>query len=473
MTSDLLQDQWLAMVAALIVGLPVALVVLTEAGKWLERAGNQAAKPILFLRNWVVPLAAVVAIVMLSGYYPQEHNWVRVLVTALGFLVIVFVLSALNVVIFRNARANTWQAKIPSIFVDLVRLLMIVLCVAALFSFVWGADIGGLFAALGVGSIVIGLALQNAVGGLVSGLLLLFEQPFRKGDWIDTGSVTGVVKEVNWRAVHIDVFTGTQIIPNSVLATTSFKNISRRKVPYRMVVTTVFAPSDPPDKVVSLLRRVADQLPLVDRRAEPDFEYRGYGVYDVGLKVSGPSDRLATSSQFLTWLWYAAKREGLSFDAEPPLPPGGETVEGAVAKIVPVLDLNAAARALVERNASIEVYGPGEVVQAAGHIPESMRFVVKGSIVDTLALADGAKAEVAQIGVGDFVGMTAFTREPTALTSTAVEATTVLRITVTTLHDVSGVDPGVARTLGRSVQHKQQLVSEALQAARGQVARTR
>ena len=56
-----------------------------------------------------------------------------------------------------------------------------------LFWWVWDADVAGVFAALGVTSIVVGLALQNAVGSIVSGLFLIFEAPFELGDWIETG----------------------------------------------------------------------------------------------------------------------------------------------------------------------------------------------------------------------------------------------------------------------------------------------
>ena len=105
----------------------------------------------------------------------------------------------------------------PSIFVDIARLVLIVTGLALLFSWVWGANVAGLFAALGVTSIMLGFALQNAVGSIISGLLLLFEQPFRLGDWLDTGSTKGRVVEVNWRAVHIETGNGVQIIPNATL----------------------------------------------------------------------------------------------------------------------------------------------------------------------------------------------------------------------------------------------------------------
>ena len=69
--------------------------------------------------------------------------------------------------------------------------ILIAIGLAVLFSVVWGTDVAGLFTALGVTSIVLGLALQGAIGSIVSGLLLLFEQPFRLGDWLDAGGVRG------------------------------------------------------------------------------------------------------------------------------------------------------------------------------------------------------------------------------------------------------------------------------------------
>ena len=92
-----------------------------------------------------------------------------------------------NVALFANARAGSWRERIPKIFIEIARLILVIVGLALLFRLVWGADVGGVFAALGVTSIVIGLALQNAVGGVISGLLLLFEQPFKIGDWLTVG----------------------------------------------------------------------------------------------------------------------------------------------------------------------------------------------------------------------------------------------------------------------------------------------
>ena len=43
---------------------------------------------------------------------------------------------------------------------------------------VWNADLAGLVTALGVSSLVIGLALRDSLGSVMSGIALLFERPF-------------------------------------------------------------------------------------------------------------------------------------------------------------------------------------------------------------------------------------------------------------------------------------------------------
>ena len=91
-----------------------------------------------------------------------------------------------------------------------------------------GPRLGQLVTALGVGSIVLGLALQEPLGNLFSGVMLMIERPLGVGDWLTVGGIEGVVVATNWRSVHLqtrnkDLF----VVPNSVLAKQSFMNESR------------------------------------------------------------------------------------------------------------------------------------------------------------------------------------------------------------------------------------------------------
>ena len=182
---------------------------------------------------------------------------------------LVLLLSGLNATVFEGAPEESWRKRLPTIFLDVARFAVIGVGLALMLSYIWGVRIGGLFTALGVTSVVIGLMLQNSVGQIVSGLFMLFEQPFRIDDWLDTGTAQGRVVEVNWRAVHIDTGSGMRIMPNSMLATTSFTNLSRPPGTHKLAMTTTFSSADPPDQVCAMLSRVARALPQLKAGSVP------------------------------------------------------------------------------------------------------------------------------------------------------------------------------------------------------------
>ncbi|WP_430333999.1 mechanosensitive ion channel family protein [Rhodococcus sp. ACT016] len=206
----------------------------------------------------------------------------------------------------------------PSIFIDIARLALIIVGLAVLFSQVWGANVAGLFAALGVTSIVIGLAIQNAVGPVVAGLLLLFEQPFTLGDWLESPVVRGRVVEVNWRAVHIDTGNGIQVVPNAQLAAAAFTNLSRvGENAHKAKAELQFAVQDPPVDVIRVVTETAQGLPMVARGGTVSVSPGAEGVYAVSIPVASPADDGGAKSLLLQRLWYASRRAGLHLDDAP------------------------------------------------------------------------------------------------------------------------------------------------------------
>ena len=185
-----------------------------------------------------------------------------------------------------------------------------------IFSYVWGVRVGGLFTALGVTSVVIGLMLQNSVGQIVSGLFMLFEQPFRIGDWLDTPTARGRIVEANWRAVHIQ--TGTRNTDHAELG----------------VGRDVVHESEPSARRAQI---VDNDHVLGRRSARPGVPSAGRGWRarcrnsktdsraDIGrppvaastrvsIALKSPADDGAARATFLRWIWYAARREGLHLD---------------------------------------------------------------------------------------------------------------------------------------------------------------
>lgn len=460
------KEPWFVGAVVVAVGLPVLLIVLTEVLGFLTRRSSPAAKPVRLLRNLVLPVGALLALLAFAGSVTVELTWVRVVATVFGFLLILLVLSSFNVVLFGNARPGSWRERLPSIFVDLARLLLIVVGLAILFSWVWGADVGGLFAAIGVTSVVIGFALQSAVGSVVSGLLLLFEQPFRLGDWLETDSVRGRVVEVNWRAVHIETPEGVKIVPNAALAEASFTNLSRNPGAYLATTSVTFAGDDAPHEVIALLRRVAGDLPFADPEVRAEIAYSGGGDYAVGIPVLGPAAADEALAVFATWLWYAVRRTGLHHagsSGDPANTP--EQVAAALAGVASALRVRAAEVEEIAVSCTLERYAAGEVVQREGRVPSAVRIVVEG-VVGTSVVIDGGQIALDTIERGDYVGQTALTREPTLSRASALTPLTVVRVPTDVIDSLVHRHPALAKEISLTIERRRTRARMALTEAR-------
>src|ERR1700733_8849224 len=231
-------SSWFYWAVGVALGFPAGVVLLTELHHALLRRNSRLVRQVGLLRNFLLPLGALLLLLVEAAQIPARDGLVRILSTVFGFLVLVLLLSGLNATVFEGAPEDSWRKRLPTIFLDVTRFALIGIGLAPLLSPIWGVRVGGLFTALGVGSVVIGLMLQNSVGQVVSGLFMLFEQPFRINDWLDTGTARGRVIEVNWRAVHIHTGHGLQITPNSVLAATSFTNLSRPPGTHKLTMKT-------------------------------------------------------------------------------------------------------------------------------------------------------------------------------------------------------------------------------------------
>jgi small conductance mechanosensitive channel len=76
-------------------------------------------------------------------------------------------------------------------------------------------DVTGFIAGLGVAGFTIGFALQDIAKNFISGILLLYRQPFSIGDYVTLGDFSGTVEEINVRDTVMKTFSGEiVIIPN-------------------------------------------------------------------------------------------------------------------------------------------------------------------------------------------------------------------------------------------------------------------
>ncbi len=78
-----------------------------------------------------------------------------------------------------------------------------------------------LLATIGIGSIAVGFAFQDIFENFFAGILILFREPFRIGDYVECNDIDGWVQRITIRDTHLRKTTGERVVmPNAML----FKN---------------------------------------------------------------------------------------------------------------------------------------------------------------------------------------------------------------------------------------------------------
>jgi MscS family membrane protein len=112
---------------------------------------------------------------------------------------------------------------------------------------------------LGVGSLAIGLALQDTLANMFGGFTIMIDRPFRIGDRIQLQSgEQGDVRSIGIRATNVTMPDGNQlIIPNSYLVKNMLINYSYPDTRYRVTIDLQVAYDSDTELVKSLLLRAA------------------------------------------------------------------------------------------------------------------------------------------------------------------------------------------------------------------------
>ena len=119
-------------------------------------------------------------------------------------------------------------------------------------------------------AIGLGFGMQNLLKNFVSGLIILFERPFRVGDVLEVGGQRGTVTQIGLRASVLQLWDGTEtLIPNSSLLENNVSNwtYSSRKV--RFSVTVGVAYGSDTRRVIQLLGEVAERHGVVEKEPQP------------------------------------------------------------------------------------------------------------------------------------------------------------------------------------------------------------
>ena len=182
-----------------------------------------------------------------------------------------------------------------------------------------GFDFSNITIIAGALSVGIGFGLQNIVNNFVSGLILLFERPVRKGDWIQVGTTEGYVKDIQIRSTRILTFDRSDVIvPNSELISNQVTNYMLGDIRGRAIVKVGVAYGSDTEKVRYILIQVAEENELVVKDGtspKPLVLFRGFGDssldFELRVHLFDVDRRLSTISNLNFAIDKAFREEGI------------------------------------------------------------------------------------------------------------------------------------------------------------------
>ena len=125
------------------------------------------------------------------------------------------------------ARTRRIDLTLQHFFASLVRYAVIVFTVLATLQ-QFGVQTTSFLAVLGAAGLAIGLALQGTLSNVAAGVMLLIFRPFKIGDFIESGAISGTVDTMGLFTTEMKTGDGIYIVvPNNELWGKSLMNYSR------------------------------------------------------------------------------------------------------------------------------------------------------------------------------------------------------------------------------------------------------
>jgi len=169
------------------------------------------------------------------------------------------------------SRALHVDEMLKSFFSSLMRYLILTITVLAVLS-QFGIQTTSLVAVLGAASLAVGLALQGTLSNMAAGVMLLIFRPFRIGQKVTVGGITGTVKELSLFWTELVSDDNIQIIvPNGSVWGQPLRNLSYYPTPSAAPVELHFklAESVNLDHALAAVQHVADATPHIAKDPAP------------------------------------------------------------------------------------------------------------------------------------------------------------------------------------------------------------
>lgn len=357
---------------------------------------------------------------------------------------------------------------VPGVLRNIIKFTMIIILVLFILNKQFKIELKGISVTSAVLAGVLGFALQETLGNLLSGIALNLESPFRHGDWIKVGEDEGWVVDITWRSTTIHTRDDDLItIPNSNVSSGKIINFSKPQRNKAVEVNVGVSYDNSPEKVKNLMIQCVMESKLVKKDPRPVCWLSNYGdssiVYRLKFWIKDYGEVYQAQDEVLTKIWYSFKRNGV----EIPFPivqiknyQSQEASDEAkihetisVLKSIPIFQpLENDDLLSLAKNSPKVSYGQGDTIIKQDEEGDSMFIITRGEVLVEKRDSEGSNKFVAKLGPLDFIGeMSLMTGEKRNASVRALSEVEVILINKNTFKGVIVANPKIAFSLSEKL----------------------
>jgi MscS family membrane protein len=251
----------------------VAAYIIMRRWLWpaLRRSGYAPDRRVLSLIEQIVYLSLVLvglrqAVLRIAPDIPLIQDLFFLLFWVLGIYFALRLISAVTDSYLGTTTPRvdgTAHGKIVPIIKYIIFIIVVVLAIIVLMDYfgITSSALTASVAALGVTTIIVGLAAENIINDIISGYVIKGDRPFGVGDRIDISELNtwGDVQEVGWRSTRILTRDKRMVtVPNSLIGKNLVTNYSVPNKVFRVETDVVVAYGADIESVRGMIREAVE-----------------------------------------------------------------------------------------------------------------------------------------------------------------------------------------------------------------------
>lgn len=195
-------------------------------------------------------------------------------------------------------------------FRDFFKAFVIIIGAMVLIHILFGKGIvEKLVAGLGIGAAALALAAKESIENLIGSFIIFFDKPFRVGDVVTSGNITGVVEKIGLRSTRIRTLDKTFVtVPNKQMVDSILDNLSLR-TQQRVVLKLELAQDTPSDKIAIVLESLRTYL---DQHADVE---KGFNVNMFDFSKDAYILQIVYLTNILEGMTFLRMRENINLQA--------------------------------------------------------------------------------------------------------------------------------------------------------------